>query len=106
MSPCELVSELQYHRQLTIEQIARLDDVQIGRCLNLPRDSRGNLVGATGLPPGVEVDEDGNRVISSPCNLGAAVVKAKKHHGVDVEVAKKQYRAWWMREFEHSAYAK
>lgn len=100
------MAELQYHRQLTLEQIARLDDVQIARCLNLPRDRRGNLLRRDSeLPPGVEVDDDGLRVVSSPCGLGVAVVKARVAKGVPVDDAKRQYAEWWAREFSHSSYA-
>lgn len=91
---------------MTLAEIARLDDVQISRCLNLPRDRRGNLLRRDSeLPPGVEVDDDGMRVITNNCGYGAAFVKAKVHHGMDAEDAKKQYQQWWAREYQHSSYA-
>lgn len=100
------MSELKW-REVSLVEIAGLDDVQIAYVLNRRRDRHGNLIREDEeLPPGVEVDDNGMRIITNPTSYGRAYVKAKMHYGVSEHQAKDEFRKWWQVESKHCVFSR
>ena len=64
----ELVSELLYAGK-TLAEIADYDGVQMMLIVCRKRDKYGKLIRGEQLPPGVEVDSEGMRVVSNPVSF-------------------------------------
>lgn len=83
----------------TLDEVASYDDWQMANVVCRKRDKSGRLVstrqslGPDGeeLPPWVEVDDNGQRVVSRPTSFGKMFQAAKKAQGMKDWEAK---RAW------------
>lgn len=71
------MSELLYAGK-TIAEVAGYDDLQTMEVVFRKRDANGSLVRGGGLPPGVNVDADGMRIIKNRQPLERVYKKLKK----------------------------
>lgn len=94
LSFAQLVSQFLYAGK-TLEQVARWDDRQMLGCIGLRRDKWGALVKhVEDLPPWVEVDDDGMRIISKPQSFGKMFRQVKKFQGLNKEKAEQAWVAY------------
>ena len=82
LSIAEIVSELMYSGK-PLSEIAGYDDVIIFRIIGRHRDQYGKLVRDNGLPSGVEVDENGMRVIRNPMPFTAMLRDVWESRGLE-----------------------
>jgi hypothetical protein len=74
--------------------VAGYDDYFLRHVLALPRDRAGRLVRGEQLPPGVEVDEDGMRVVRNPVPFARMFRQVKERQGYDEERARYAWHDW------------
>lgn len=83
----------------SLSEIARLDDYQLRWVVFRRRDKYGGLMrrGANDLPPHVQVDANGMRVVTNPQPFSKMFRDVKRRQGVvnerDIEERWKQYTA-------------
>lgn len=73
-----------------------MSDVQLQWIVSRKRDQSGRLTSSTGLPPGVEVDSRGMRVISSPSVGGFKQMyhKVWAKRGLKPDQVKDNWQKW------------
>ncbi len=94
LSIAEIVSELLYAGK-SLSEIAGYDALVLKWVVFRKRNKYGALVQAHDeLPPGVEVDDDGMRIISNPVPFSAMFRQVKKRQGLNKEQTEAQWQEW------------
>lgn len=78
----------------SLREIAGYDDVQIVHVLARRRDKWGKLVRSEELPPGVEVDDDGQRIVTRPVPFKRMYRMVKKLQGLPAEKIDTAWDEW------------
>jgi hypothetical protein len=89
-----LVSELLFNGK-TLAEVAGYDVYIMRHVLNRRRDKYGRLVRKSEeLPPWVEVDDDGMRVVTRPCSFASMYRKVKRWQGHSTESAEEHWKKY------------
>jgi len=76
----------------TLAEVAGLDDVQVAGILFRPRDKYGRLRKRPDLPPGVEVDDEGMRVVKNPVPYAVMFRQVRRRQGLNEEQVEASWR--------------